>query len=198
MVKFLREDNLQLATLSEDEERLLLKDCPSYLQDMVLFALNTGLRCGDLFDLKWEEVDLEGRRMARLMQKSKQLLRVPLNDVACEVLQSWGAQQKCPYVFYNQLTGDRFRDLKAGLKKAVKDAGLEGITWHIFRHTFASRLIRNGVDIVTVKELCGHSHISTTMRYAHSNEETKRRAVAQAGTCDRPGTVIPMKRRTRV
>jgi integrase len=198
MVKFLREDNLQLATLSEKEERLLLKHCPSYLQDMVLFALNTGLRCGDLFDLRWEEVDLEGRRMARLMQKSKQMLKVPLNEVACEILKAWATQRKCPYVFYNQLTGDRFRDLKGSLKKAVKDAGLEGITWHIFRHTFASRLVCSGVDIVTVKELCGHSHISTTMRYAHSNEETKRRAVALAGTCDRPGTVIPMKRRTRV
>jgi integrase len=198
LVKFLREDNLQLATLSEDEERLLLKHCPSYLQDMVLFALNTGLRCGDLFDLKWEEVDLEGRRMSRLMQKSKQLLRVPLNDVACDILESWEAQKKCPYVFFNQLTGDRFRDLKAGLKKAVKDAGLEGITWHRFRHTFASRLVRNGVDIVTVKELCGHSHISTTMRYAHTNEETKRRAVAKVGTCDKSVTVIPRRRRRRI
>lgn len=53
MVRFLREDNLQLVTLSEDEEGALLRHCPSYLQDMVLFALNTGLRCGNLFDLKW-------------------------------------------------------------------------------------------------------------------------------------------------
>jgi integrase len=198
MVRFLREDNLQCVTLSEDGERALLKHCPSYLQDMVLFALNTGLRCGDLFDLKWEEVDLEGRRMARLMQKSKRMLKVPLNAVACDILQSWAAHKKCPYVFFNQVTGDRFRDLKAGLKNAVKDAGLEGITWHIFRHTFASRLVRNGVDLVTVKELCGHSHISTTMRYAHTNEETKRWAVQKAGTCDKPGTVIPAKRRIKV
>jgi site-specific recombinase XerD len=47
----------------------------------------------------------------------------------------------------------------------------------MFRHTFASRLTRGGVDIVTVKELLGHSNISTTMRYAHSNDDAKRRAV---------------------
>lgn len=197
MVKFLREDNLQFVTLSEKEEEALLKHCPSYLQDMVLFALNTGLRCGDLFDLKWEEVDLEGRRMARLMQKSKRMLKVPLNDVACDILESSAAQKKCPYVFYNQQTGDRFRDLKAGLKKAVKDAELTGITWHVFRHTFVSRLVRNGVDLVTVKELAGHSSITTTMRYAHTNEDTKRLAVAKAGTRDKCVTVIPAKRRTK-
>ena len=96
------------------------------------------------------------------------------------------------------MTGDRFRDLKAGLKKAVKDAGLAGIAWHVFRHTFPSRLVRNGVDLVTVKELCGHSHISTTMGYAHTNEDTKRRAVAKAGTRGKCGTVIPTPRSTRV
>src|ERR1019366_9046116 len=50
-------------------------------------------------------------------------------------------------------------------------------TWHMFRHTFASRLTRDGVDIVTVKGLLGHANISTTMRYAHSNDDAKRRAV---------------------
>lgn len=58
-------------------------------------------------------------------------------------------------------------------------AGLTGITWHTLRHTFASRLTRSGVDLVPVKELLGHSTINTTMRYAHSNHETKARAVAQ-------------------
>ena len=47
----------------------------------------------------------------------------------------------------------------------------------MFRHTFASRLTRDGVDIVTVKGLLGHANISTTMRYAHSNDDAKRRAV---------------------
>jgi integrase len=197
MIDFLDEDNLQIVTLSHEEEKALLKHCPSYLQDMVLFTLNSGLRAGDLFDLKWEGVDLEGRRMTLVMQKSKKVLKAPLNDVACGILQSWHAQKKCPYVFYNQLTGDRFRDLKASLGKAVKSAGIEHFTWHVARHTFVSRLIQAGVDIVTVKELAGHSSINTTMRYAHTNEEAKRRGVEKAGTCDRPVAVIPAKRRTK-
>ena len=61
---------------------------------------------------------------------------------------------------------------------------MKGITWHTFRHTFASRLVQHGADIVTVKELLGHSTIVVTMRYAHSNDESKRRAVAKLGAGD--------------
>jgi integrase len=63
-------------------------------------------------------------------------LELPLSAVAAEIITKWRAIKSCPYVFYNQITGDRFKDVKAGLKKAVKDAGLTGITWHTFRHTW--------------------------------------------------------------
>ena len=53
------------------------------------------------------------------------------------------------------------------------------MTWHMFRHTFASRLTRNGVDIVTGKELLGHTNINCPMRYAHSNDDAKRRVVTK-------------------
>jgi site-specific recombinase XerD len=91
------------------------------------------------------------------------------------------------------VTGDRFRDLKAGFKAILKRAGLTGITWHTLRHTFASRLTRAGTDLVTVKELLGHSTINTTMRYAHSNHETKARAVAKLPTCVISVSVVPRK-----
>ena len=63
----------------------------------------------------------------------------------------------------------------------------------MFRHTFASRLTRDGVDVVTVKDLLGHSDISTTMRYAHSNDEAKRRAVQKLRNSDKTVTVVPRK-----
>jgi hypothetical protein len=75
--------------------------------------------------------------------------------------------------------------------KVVGSDGADLITWHMFRHTFASRLTREGVDIVTVKELLGHSNISTTMRYAHSNDEAKRRAVQRLKGSDKTVTVVP-------
>ena len=51
------------------------------------------------------------------------------------------------------------------------------MTWHTFRHTFASGLTRIGVNLVTVKELLGHSSVAVTMRYAHTSREAKKRAV---------------------
>jgi site-specific recombinase XerD len=64
----------------------------------------------------------------------------------------------------------------------------------MFRHTFASRLTRFGVDIVTVKDLLGHSNISVTMRYAHTNDDAKRRAVERIGSNgDKIVAVVPRK-----
>ncbi len=191
LVKFLAENNLKFQTLGEEEERKLLVCSPPYLRELILFAINTGLRCGDIFHLKWQEVDLEQRRLNIIMKKTRHTLEVPLNETAAEVLQGRQAIKHGPHVFYNPATGDRFHDLKLGLKSALKRAGLSGITWHTFRHTFASRLTRSGADLVTVKELLGHSTVTVTMRYAHSNDETKRRAVCRLSTSDKVVTVVP-------
>jgi hypothetical protein len=93
--------------------------------------------------------------------------------------------------FNNPETGKPFVDLKAGFKLACKKAGIAGVTWHTLRHTFASRLVDRGVDIVTVKELLGHSSITVTMRYTHTNLESKRAAVEKLlhHGCDKSVTV---------
>jgi integrase len=196
LVKFLPENNLQFKTLSDDEERRLLAASPPYLREMILFALNIGLRTNEIFNLRWEEVDIEQKRIKMMVKKNQRPLSIPLNDAAFGVVESRMAIQHGPYVFYSPMTGDRFRDVKGALAAAVKRAGLGKVTWHMFRHTFASRLTRCGVDIVTVKDLLGHSNISTTLRYAHSNDEAKRRAVTQLSTSDKVVTIVPRRAKT--
>ena len=176
-VHFLPEDNLRVETLTEEQEKQLLESAPPYFREMVTFAINTGLRTSDIFNLKWEEVDIENKRLKKIVKKSSKPLSLPLNDAAFDVIQARQRAACGPYVFYNPMTGDRFKDVKGAMAAAVKRAGLPKTTWHMFRHTFASRLTRDGVDIVTVKELLGHADIKTTMRYAHSNDDAKRRAV---------------------
>ncbi|MDQ6677302.1 MAG: tyrosine-type recombinase/integrase [Acidobacteriota bacterium] len=85
LVKFLPEDNLKFRTVSESEERLLLESSPPYLRELILFAINTGPRCGDLLDLTWEEVDIE-ERLSLIMGKTRRRLEVPLNSNASAVL----------------------------------------------------------------------------------------------------------------
>ena len=67
--------------------------------------------------------------------------------------------------------------------------GITGVTWHTLRHTFATRLLDRGVDIMTVKELLGHSTVIVTMRYTHPNLDSKVRAVGKLeADCYSPAT----------
>jgi Phage integrase family len=73
--------------------------------------------------------------------------------------------------------------LKAGIARACRKAKIEGVTWHTRRHTFASRLVNRGVDIVTVQQLLKHSAITVTMRYTRTNLDSKHAAVAKLEKC---------------
>jgi integrase len=88
-----------------------------------------------------------------LVRKNRRMLKVRLNDTALAMVYGWCGLRKCDYVFYNLETGGRWKDLLFGLKKACRKAGVNDVTWHTFRHTFASWLTQNGADLVTVKEL---------------------------------------------
>jgi integrase len=92
-------------------------------------------------------------------------------------LEAWWLGRKNEVVFYNAEIGKPFVDLKAGFALACRRAGISGVTWHTLRHTFASRLVNRGVDIVTVQELLGHSTVTVTMRYTHTNLDSKRAAI---------------------
>jgi integrase len=190
-VKLLAEDNLKYRSISEDDESGLLGAASPYLRELMLFALNTGLRFGDMVKLRWEEVDRDAKRVSIYAEKTRRRLIVPLNVSASEIIERRWAAQHGPYVFWNPATGDRFYDLKLGFKAALKRAGLSGITWHTFRHTFATRLIARGVDLVTVKELLGHSTITVTMRYAHTNHAAKAQAVEVLGGSVKTVSIVP-------
>lgn len=190
-VRFLDENNLKLRTLTEAEETALLSSCSPYLQDLVIFALNTGLRLGEILNLKWEEVDIDKGILRMMVRKTRRMLELPLNDKALSVVRGWHGVRKCQYVFYNPETGGQWKDLWLGLKKSCRKAGIEDVTWHTFRHTFASRLNGNGADLVTVKELLGHADIKTTMRYAHSNRDAKASAVRRLGSTSDKIVTLP-------
>jgi integrase len=199
-VKFLPEDNQRFETLSEAQEAVLLVASPPYLRELITFAINTGLRTSDIFNLQWKEVELDQKRLKKIVKKSDKPLSLPLNGSAFAVIEArWGVQSG-PYVFYSPMSGEKFISVRGALDAAVKRAGLpDGLTWHMFRHTFATRLLRDGTDIVTVKDLLGHANITTTMRYAHSNDEAKRRAVQRLDEKrDKNVTALPKKEKIAV
>jgi integrase len=178
-VKFFQEINLGFRTLTGEEEKNLLAKATPYIQDIVVFALNTGLRIGEILSLTWDRVDMEKELLSVFAEKTHKIRPVPINTESRRVLDFWALGRKNEFVFYNLETGKPFVDLDAGLALACRKAGIEGITWHKLRHTFASRLVNRGVDIVTVQQLLGHTTVVTTMRYTHTNLDSKRSAVAK-------------------
>jgi integrase len=182
-VKYFQEINTGFRVLKPDEETRLLRNATPAIQDIVLYALNTGSRIGEIFSLRWQDVDLDQGMINSFSHKTQKIRIVPINAEVRRILEFWKLGRKNEYVFYNQKTGERFVDLDAGLELACKKAEIEGVTWHTLRHTFASRLLERGADIITVKELLGHSTVTVTMRYTHSNLASKVAAVGKlAGT----------------
>ena len=189
-VKFFREFNTGLRVLKPGEEEKLLQNAAPFVQNVTRFALNTGLRIGEIFSLRWSQVDWEKNILNVFAPKTGKIREVPVNSEARKVLEYWALGKRNEFVFYNLETGKPFVDLKAGFALACRKAGISGVTWHTLRHTFASRLLDRGVDIVTVQQLLGHSTVTVTMRYTHTNLDSKRAAVEKlAGFGDNLVTV---------
>lgn len=94
---------------------------------------------------------------------------IPMNGAVHSLLLILPRQRGAPLVFpIHRNPGQRMRDHKVGFLKAVRLADIPHIRFHDLRHTFATRLVRAGVDIITVQRLLGHAKISMTARYARS------------------------------
>jgi len=151
-----------------------------HLKPAVLLSLNTGLRRGELFALKWLDVDFERNNLTVVGEsaKSGKTRHVPLNEEAAAILRAWKKQSeiKDTLVFAGK-DGKPFNDVRTSWVGALKDAKVENFRWHDLRHTFASNLVMRGVDLNTVRELLGHSDYKMTLRYAHLAPEHKAAAV---------------------
>lgn len=158
-----------------------LHDLPftDHLKPMVLVSLNTGMRRGELFDLKWSAVNFETKTITAAgdTTKTSDTRHIPMNKEAVSVLESWKKQAgKSRYVFPSQ-EGGRLEDVKSAWLKLLERAKIEGFRWHDMRHDFASRLVMAGVPLNTVRDLLGHADIKMTLRYAHLAPGTKAAAV---------------------
>lgn len=150
-----------------------------HLKPMVLVSLKTGLRRGELFDLKWSEVNFTSKTITVLAgtAKTSETRHIPMNKETVKTLNEWKEQSKrSEYVFPGQ-DGGRLNDVKSAWLKLLARAEIEKFRWHDMRHDFASHLVMVGVPLNTVRELLGHSDIQMTLRYAHLAPEAKAAAV---------------------
>lgn len=158
-----------------------------HLMPMVLISMNTGLRQGELFLLRWADVDLARRQLTVVARnaKSRKARRVELNAEAAETLTRWkdNSVSQDALVFPND-AGKPFDNVQTAWQSLLKDARITRFRWHDLRHHFASRLAMAGVDLNSIRQLLGHSDMKTTLRYAHLSQQHLADAVARL--CTKP------------
>jgi integrase len=173
--------------LSPEECELLLRHANGVLYEMVLAALRTGMRQGEIRALQWSSVDwltrsvavrhsLDNHRKVLVAPKNNRTRHIPLDCDVYEML--YRRKEETGYVFVGS-EGRPFTNYRVnyGIRKLCKRAGLREIGWHSLRHTFASHLAMRGVPLPAITELWGHSSIMTTMRYAHVAPSVLRSAI---------------------
>ena len=172
--------------LDERERTLLpnLNECAfvDHLKPMVVISLNTGIRQGSLFQLRWSDIDFQEEilSVSPLAEKTGKLLHIPMNPEVNETLEAWRKQtlgRDIELVFPSPKTGLQMDNCKSAWEKLLKDADIKKFRWHDMRHDFASQLVMKGVDLNTVRELMGHADMKMTLRYAHLAPQVKRAAV---------------------
>lgn len=165
-----RHDKLP-AVLNADEVRGLIKSC-DLLKHKLLISLcyGCGLRCAEVRNLLLGDVDTV-RGMIHVRQgKGKKDRMLPMGTMLARGISKYIAAEKPRLYLFEGNDGNIYsqRGAQWAITQAVKKAGIaKEVTLHTLRHTYATHLLEQGVNILTIKELLGHAHINTTMIYLH-------------------------------
>ena len=208
-VKMLSEDNEVMWVLSPEEEARLLEECDKrpqrlqYLKDLVEFALHSGMRQGEVFNLKWVDVHLNEKYVLATDTKTHENRPVPMNGTLEKTLRRRNVTELGDYVFTNA-AGTKLTVLTNAFWRAIEEAGLiryeDGkkirFRFHDLRHTFGSRLGMNGTDLKTIMEIMGHKTAKVAMRYQHPSPSHKLEAVKSLDKIREtvPRNIVTLKR----
>ncbi len=163
----------------EDFQKLILLIKENWLKEIIIFATLTGMRRGEIVNLKWCDVDLKRKIVSvqnsvTFKTKTGKRRNLPLNDTALYILQQKANTVQSDYVF--TLNGKQICDdwLSKKFKKYVVLCKFreERLHFHSLRHTFASWLVQDGVSLFAVSKLLGHSDTKITEVYSHLQPET--------------------------
>jgi integrase len=193
MIRWMKAAKPGFDFLDFDEASRLVAAADEEWRPMIVLGLKTGLRLGELRALRWEDVDLDARRLMVTQAvargrvgtpKSNRQRWIPLCTTAVEALRRH--RHLRGELVFCKADGSMYKrnEAKHPLWRACKRAGLRKIGWHCLRHTFASHLVMTGVPLKAVQELLGHSTIDMTMRYAHLSPDVTREAVARLDGID--------------
>lgn len=174
--------------LSVAEESRLLAECNAHLKPVVIFGLETGLRYSELVALRWRALDLEGKTVLVEHAKSRKTRVVPLTARAITTIRALPRRGPDDSVFGYVNFLDSFI-------AAARRAGIPEVRPHAMRHSYATRCLEAGVDLVVLQRWLGHSSLTQTQIYTHvmrrheqASLEKLERHVSQQRESLKPGT----------
>jgi integrase len=200
-ITYPKEKKKEMRVLSHDEQERFVT---YLLRDMdeckfgILLALFTGIRIGELCALQWDVISLKEKtiKIRSTMQRLRDLemaaqtktkivigspksdsssRTIPLTDYTAKLCARMRSQNPAAFVLTGTSAYMEPRTLQYRLEKYTKECGLEGIHFHTFRHTFATRCVEVGFEIKSLSEILGHATTTITLdRYVHSSIDMKR------------------------
>ena len=179
--KKLKEPAYRFRYLSLDEINRLINAAAHHLKPILITALHTGMRRGEILKLKWENIYFNNRLIEVVEAKNNEKRYIPINLTLLDTLINIPRRIDSDYVFCTK-KGKPYVDIKNSFRSALKRASIDNFRFHDLRHTFASHLIISGADLMTAKELLGHKSIKMTMRYSHLSPDYKRQAIEKMDT----------------
>jgi len=169
--------------ITQEEEDALLVFSPSWLQEIIVFALNTGMRRGEIINLSWKAVDLFRRTITVMESKNNEKRTIPMNEKTYSLLKEKSKVRliNCDWVFHSPLSMSKLfnQALERAFSKCVKKARIQDLHFHDLRHSFGTRLSQRGIDVLKIKALLGHKTLMMTSRYVHHNVESLRNALEE-------------------
>jgi integrase len=177
----LREAPARERYLADDEEQRLfavLVGRRVHLRPIVVVALQTGMRQGEILGLKWEHVDFDQKTIYVAHCKTGRPRRIPISKVLEMELSALKQDaSSTEHVFSYARTGLKLTTFRHAWEGACKAAKIEGMRFHDLRHTFATRLRAKGVHEMDIMTLLGHTTLQMTSRYTHAMPQNLRMAV---------------------
>ncbi len=166
-VKLLKDEDKRLRVLTKDEISKLIVCAASYLKPIIITAISTGMRKGEILGLKWKDVNFSNGTIWVEKTKNGEPRHVPVNNHLSEALKTLDKSREIgQFVFCNDKGGQRF-SVSDAFNNACKRAEIDDFRFHDMRHCAASLYASGGCDIIRLKYLLGHKTLAMTQRYAH-------------------------------
>ena len=182
-IQKLKEPRGRVRFLSDPEREKLLQACKDsdnpYLHLIVVMALSTGARKGEMLNLKWQDVSLERRIITLHETKNGERRALPIQGFLFQLLSKHAKVKRvdCDFVFPSAKKKQPI-DIRTAWENAVKNAELEDFRFHDLRHSAASYLAMNGASLAEIAEVLGHKTLQMVKRYAHLSEAHTSKVVA--------------------